>query len=182
MVKTLARRLSFATILVICALLGILLGTGIAYASLVMHNLFVGTYTYTSTHDVSHWMGFEWYYQAKQRITMSADKTDVTFVTGAVNYSTSYLNGDANEEDVCFGPLWIWDSKAYHSVYYDNFIGYPIDMEGYSYYSPTYWFYGNMDTTNNLIFSEQVIWFGDPWGGYSSLGADYNAYKTQGSW
>jgi len=110
---------------------------------------------------------------------MSADKSDVTFVTGGWYRSTTYYNGDSNDPaNIRYGPLWIWDEYGNHSVYYDDFFNLQID--GYSYYSPTYWFYGNMNSTNNIVQSEQGIlkW---SYGGWSSLGSDYNAYITQGS-
>jgi hypothetical protein len=182
MIKTLARRLSFTTIIVICALLGTFLGTGVAYAGLVSHNLSVGTSTYTSVHNESLWSGEQYYYQAKQRVTMSGDKSDVTFETGSFSspyYSTTYLYGDSNDPtNICYGPLWIWDEYGNNSIMYTNFLTWPIDNN--SYYSGTYWFYGSMDATNNHVISEQYIWKYQ-YDGWTSLGSDYNAYITQGS-
>jgi hypothetical protein len=179
MVRKLVKKLSFPMIIAICALLGTFLGTSIAYAD-VDHNLSVGTYTYTSTHDVSLYTGEEYYYQAKQRVTLSSDKSDVTFVTGSFSspyYSTTYRYGDSNDPDyMCFGPLYIWDEYGYHSIYYLDFIGVLID--GCSCYRSTYWYYGNMNSTNNHVISEQIIWSSEPSADYIS--SDCNLYITEG--
>ncbi|MBN2076419.1 MAG: hypothetical protein JW762_12790 [Dehalococcoidales bacterium] len=174
MKKSFNNKLFFMTIIGIGILIGVLSGTGIAYASVVNHYLSVGTSTYTSYFDESIWSGEEFYFQNNQRITMSADKSDVTFVTAGYPYgSTCYLNGDSNDPTgIKYGPLFIWDEYGYNSQVFYNFFCWPID--GYDYYSSTYWYYGDMDSTNNSVLSQQNILNGS-----SPIAQEYSSYITQ---
>lgn len=172
------KRVSFNIIIVICVLLGALIGTGIAYADngIYPRTLWPGTITYLTHIDESIWSGEEYDYWAWQRITLSTDRSDVTFVTGSYKRSTTYTNANSNYPDeIVFGPLWIYDEYGHHSVLYLGFLLYPVD--GFDDYWPTYWFYGNMNPTNNYVLSEQYIW-STLWGIRMSW-PDIIIYRTQ---
>ncbi len=76
MIKTITKRFSFTMILVICALLGVFLGTGVAYAGNVLFNLSIGSSNYYGNHNEYNWRyDISYSYNTRQFVTMSSDKS-----------------------------------------------------------------------------------------------------------
>lgn len=151
--KKTIRRLPLILILVISALLGATLGTGIAQAyDCDQYYLSVGYNVLEGDHDCSVWRGYQydWYYEYYHTVVLSQDRSEVT-----VTY-TFYDEGEASGyPDPFFGGVHMYDGMYTTYEYFDEFE--LMEIDGCWGYITDDFYCDELDGYNNWVIIETEI-------------------------
>lgn len=161
--------------LALAMVVGVLVGSGLAYASDVGHDLSSGYNGYTSYHS-DNYAGYNIHddYYNYEYIYRSADSTSVEIYN--IHKYSGHVTPTAAQPNVVFGYAWYYDEYGHHSVMDYYFAS--VEIQGCNNYSYPYWTYSSFDQNDNYLICEQNIWYGDPGSGYTSLGVDFDTYYT----
>ena len=144
------RQLTLVT--VTSALLGILIGSGIAWAGIDFNEMEVGYHVYHESHTECWNLTCE--YDQATSATASGDLTEFEV------HSSLYYNSKGEDDDVRYGILWVWDEQDEHSRSYDDFECHSLNSGSIN--NSIGWSYDGLDSGNDGVAAEQYLWYYGP--------------------